>query len=174
MSKNLQSYQVSGLSIPEINRVFSLIAQRLDQAQGVSGNADLHGKRIVRVGQGSRATDAVTKNQLALLVGGDNLGIEATVDEATGKITLALKIRASYGLAVSTNGLALKKQEHIVDATAVHTLTAPADTPATADALRDDLVTNTLPSIKTAVDNLGAKLNALLLALETAEVLASA
>ena len=37
----------------------------------------------------------------------------------------------------------------------------PADSPASADALRDDLVTNTIPALKNAIATLAAKLNAL-------------
>jgi len=45
-------------------------------------------------------------------------------------------------------------------ASEVHTVTDPADTPATADALRDDLVLNTIPSIEAALNALGAEFNA--------------
>jgi hypothetical protein len=86
---------------------------------------------------------------------------------------LAVKVRASYGLTLDANGLALQKQTHEANASAAHTITAPADTPATADALRDDLVTNTIPSIEAALNALGTKYNNLLTKLETAEILAS-
>jgi hypothetical protein len=41
----------------------------------------------------------------------------------------------------------------------------PADTPASADALRDDLVTNVLPAIRNDIADLTAKVNAILAAL---------
>ena len=84
----------------------------------------------------------------------------------------AVKIKASSGLTSDADGLQNKKQAHIVDAEDTHAITDPADSPASADALRDDLVANTIPEIKAALDALGAKLNALLLALETGEILA--
>lgn len=59
---------------------------------------------------------------------------------------------------------------HIDDASASHTITDPADTPITADALRDDLVTNTIPSIETALNNLGTKINDILTRLENAGI----
>jgi hypothetical protein len=40
-----------------------------------------------------------------------------------------------------------------------HSITDPADTPADADALRDDLVTNALSEIASALDALGAEFN---------------
>lgn len=47
----------------------------------------------------------------------------------------------------------------------------PTDTPASADALRDDLAANTIPAIKNAVATLAAKVNALQAALRTAGTL---
>lgn len=44
----------------------------------------------------------------------------------------------------------------------------PADTPASADALRDDLVANVLPVIRDDIDDVRAKLVALLAAMKTA------
>lgn len=51
-------------------------------------------------------------------------------------------------------------------------ITNPADAPATADALRDDLVANTIPQIKNAVATIAAKYNSLLAKLKTADVVA--
>lgn len=48
------------------------------------------------------------------------------------------------------------------DATTAHAITDPADTPASVDALRDDLVANTIPDIEEALDDLGAKINVLI------------
>lgn len=47
----------------------------------------------------------------------------------------------------------------------------PADTPLSADALRDDLVANTLPAIRNALADLAAKVNAELTALRNAGVI---
>ena len=62
------------------------------------------------------------------------------------------------------------KDSHIADAETSHTVTDPSDSPADADALRDDLVTNTIPSIETALNNLGTKINSILAAIENAEL----
>ncbi|WP_370325306.1 hypothetical protein [Euzebya sp.] len=51
------------------------------------------------------------------------------------------------------------------------TITDPADAPADADALREDLVANVLPDIDARFDAVEAKVNAILAALRTAEVL---
>lgn len=55
--------------------------------------------------------------------------------------------------------------------TANNTLQAlpdPADTPATADALRDDLVANLIPALRNNYADLGAKVNAILAVLQGA------
>lgn len=60
--------------------------------------------------------------------------------------------------------------------TADDTLTAvpvPADTPATADALRDDIATNVIPAINNNLADLQAKLNGILAALRDVGIVAS-
>ena len=56
---------------------------------------------------------------------------------------------------------------HIADASVAHAITDPADAPATADILRDDLVANAIPEIKAALDALGTIINAILARMET-------
>jgi hypothetical protein len=55
---------------------------------------------------------------------------------------------------------------HIVDAATAHTITDPADSPVDADALRDDLVLNTIPDIESKLDALGTKINKVITRLE--------
>ena len=70
--------------------------------------------------------------------------------------------------------LKLYQQAHIADASEAHAVTDPADAPADADALRDDLVLNTIPDLETKLNALGAKINAIYTALENNGLLASA
>jgi len=76
---------------------------------------------------------------------------------------------------VGTDGskalVSLAPEGAITDATTSHAITDPADTPADADALRDDLVANTIPDIEAALDALGTKLNSILTALENKYIL---
>ena len=67
----------------------------------------------------------------------------------------------------------LTQQSHINDAETVHVVTDPADAPADADALRDDLVANVIPDIEGDLDALGTKINTILTALESAGILAT-
>lgn len=90
-----------------------------------------------------------------------------------------LNLVAGDGLTITgdstsdTVTFAVKKQAHEDDASTSHAITDPGDSPASADALRDDLVTNTIPAIETALNALGTKLNNILSKLETAQILAS-
>ena len=67
--------------------------------------------------------------------------------------------------------IAVDPAANVADASEAHTVTDPADSPADADALRDDLVTNTIPSIESALNALGVKINAIISALETAKLM---
>lgn len=53
-------------------------------------------------------------------------------------------------------------------------ITDPADTPADADALRDDLVTNTIPSIESALSTIYTKIDSILAAMKNTGAMASA
>jgi hypothetical protein len=74
---------------------------------------------------------------------------------------------AAHFISEDSKIVRLYPESHIVDASVAHSITDPADTPADADVLRDDLVLNTIPSIETALNNLGIKVNAILTAIET-------
>ena len=82
-------------------------------------------------------------------------------------------LKTGFGVIVDADGLQLKQQANIADASESHTITDPADSPATADALRDDLVTNAIPEIEGALDALGAKINAILALVLAAEFMAA-
>jgi hypothetical protein len=73
------------------------------------------------------------------------------------------ELNIESGGAITDDGT---QASHIADASTSHAITDPADAPADADALRDDLVANTIPDIETALDALGTKINSILTALE--------
>ncbi len=58
------------------------------------------------------------------------------------------------------------QQATVADASTAHAITDPTDAPADADALREDLVTNVIPSVETSLNNLGTKINSILATLE--------
>jgi hypothetical protein len=133
------------------------------------------------------ASRLVASNASKQLVSSDLVSwIAGTADEITvtddgdGTVTLSLPNNIKVdGLTASTLVLAdaskklssHTKDSHIVDAETSHSITDPADTPADADALRDDLVTNTIPALESALNALGTKLNSVLSALENAKIL---
>ena len=94
-------------------------------------------------------------------------------DPATGILTMAihavtvLQIQESDAGRFSVFGVTpALQQATVTDASTAHAITDPADTPVTADSLRDDLVANTIPSIESALNALGTKINSILASLE--------
>lgn len=84
---------------------------------------------------------------------------------AGGKITNAgTQASAIADLTDSTTGTANNTLQALPD---------PTDTPASADALRDDLVANLIPALRNNYADLGAKVNAILAALRGAGIIAS-
>jgi hypothetical protein len=63
---------------------------------------------------------------------------------------------------MALGSIVLSQQAHIADAVVEHAITDPVDAPTDADALREDLVTNVIPSIETALNALGGKVNTIL------------
>lgn len=59
------------------------------------------------------------------------------------------------------------------EAATVHAITDPADSPADADALREDLVASVIPSVESALNALGTKINNVLAVLEAHKLNAS-
>ncbi len=75
-----------------------------------------------------------------------------------------------FGVAPTTRTTGIAQLTDNTGGTANSTLGAipdPADTPITADALRDDLVANTLPPIRDDLADLAAKLNVVMTALKS-------
>ena len=80
------------------------------------------------------------------------------------------------GLTTGSSSAAIASLTGTIGGTANDAMTAitdPADTPADADALRDDLVTNVIPTIEANFTDLQAKVNAILAALRTANIIAT-
>jgi hypothetical protein len=67
----------------------------------------------------------------------------------------------------------LPQEAHIADAVTAHAITDPADSPADADALREDLVNNVIPSVESALNALGTKINSVLTVMESLKLTAT-
>ena len=85
---------------------------------------------------------------------------------------LKAKLNTTGGIDSDADGLTLKQQTNVSNASTSHSVTDPADTPATADALRDDLVANAIPDIESSLDALGTKINSILSLLLASEIMA--
>lgn len=93
---------------------------------------------------------------------------------AAGRVVLAYRNTTSDECyLISVNRPVRKIEAHIEDAATAHAITDPADSPADADALREDLVTNVIPSVESALNALGTKINSILAVLEAHKLNAS-
>jgi hypothetical protein len=102
--------------------------------------------------------------------------------EFDGSGDLQVKVKASSGLTVDSDGLqvtaATARADSSQNAITLTSVTDPADAPADADALRDDLVANALAELQTrdgeletAIETLAGEFNDLLSKLRTANLL---
>jgi hypothetical protein len=112
---------------------------------------------------------------------GLNLAADPGLEDVSG---LRVKIKADSGLTVDGDGLqvtpAAAQTDSSQDTLDLSSVTDPADAPADADALRDDLVANALAELQTrdgeletAVETLAGEFNSLLAKLRAADLLTS-
>jgi hypothetical protein len=80
---------------------------------------------------------------------------------------ISVKVRASYGINLDANGLALKKQDHEAAAAAVSAISAGAG----ADSIDRAAFNTALGTLVTEINAIKTTLNNLLAKLETAEIL---
>lgn len=128
----------------------------------------------------AKATKAYADLMVPLATFNANTILAANTDNTPAAVTVAeqrIVGRKTSGNiaaleAADVRGIILSEQTHVDDASTTHAITDPGDAPADADALRDDLVTNTIPSIESALNALGTKINSILAALEANDIMA--
>ena len=91
---------------------------------------------------------------------------EWRIELSDGTSWLVIPVEAAHENPVTDNGGGTGGGDTIA------VITDPADTPASADALRDDLVANSLPEIRDAISTLADKMNSILTKLEATDVMA--
>ncbi|HLO41017.1 MAG TPA: hypothetical protein VK176_08340 [Phycisphaerales bacterium] len=110
----------------------------------------------VRILQGGATLEIASGGTISILSGGIlNIASGGIVQANGSQPTIASLTDNTAGTADST----------------LAAIPNPGDSPATADALRDDLVANALPAIRNNLADLGAKVNALITALQGAGIL---
>lgn len=120
----------------------------------------------------SSADGSVTTAKLADLAVTAAKIADATITAAKVAGDVATQAELDAHAAVDGDNGHIAQQAAITDLSSTN-LPNPTDTPVDADALRDDLVTNTLTSIQTQTTALETKVNAILTALRSAGVIAS-
>jgi hypothetical protein len=137
-------------------------------------STDLSAAEIADIAAG---TESNVPDLLVVDLAATNPGLEFD-----GSGDLQVKVKASSGLTVDSDGLqvtaATARADSSQNAITLTSVTDPADAPADADALRDDLVANALAELqtrdgelKTAIETLAGEFNDLLSKLRTANLL---
>lgn len=130
--------------------------------------AELTGSKLLA----SDGSGGLSETDLFGWVEGTSGRISVT-DDGDGTITLTVPLKASFGITSDAGGLSLNQQINISNLSTSTSITDPADTPADADTLRDDIVANTIPDIESTLDDHATKINAILALLLAAEIMAS-
>jgi hypothetical protein len=125
----------------------------------------------------SSDTDEVIDDRVSALIQ-DGTGITWTYVDASDSLTADLQSATTATLGGIRKGDAVDDSEQ--SAITLTAVTDPADTPASADALRDDLVANTIPDLKTrdteletAIETLAGEVNDLLFELRSGGILST-
>lgn len=184
MANNLSDGQlmIHTLDLAEINQALLSIQERQDKSRGLRGRAAVFDR--LRVDDDTEDEDAVNRRSAAsrsqdavgnILANSDTINltyddsVPEIIAEATSLVylsdgTIALAGPLNHdGATVGFFGATPAAQVAVLtDASTAHNITDPTDSPASADALRDNLVATTIPSIEAALDALGTKINSLI------------
>jgi hypothetical protein len=130
--------------------------------------AELVGTKLLA----SNGTGGLSETDLFGWVSGTS-GRLSISDDGDGTVTFTVPLKANFGITSDGDGLSLNQQVNIADSSTSHAITDPADSPVDSDALRDDLVANTIPDVESALNALGIKINAILALLLASEIMAA-
>ena len=176
-----RQYRIGQVSISEINRVLQDIGLRLDQVDAVGQDPDVKGRLLRNLNSGFLAkfstdhlgegnnnlyfTSQRVDDRVAVLLQGGS-AIILTYDDVANTLTVAVKIKASYGIDVDADGLKLKKQSHIADASAVSSLSLAAG----ADTVDMAAFNTELTTMVTQINAVKNVVNTILTNMEGAEI----
>src|SRR5262245_46947100 len=158
--------QVFDNSVASINLALALILERLDGARGLRGEPTIYAATTVGAPgastQAARLADLPSEDPTSVL-----LWILAAQSTTAGTSAPTALTDGTGGTANDTltalGGItALTDSSGGTANDTVQALPDPADAPATADALRDDLVANLIPALRNNLADLTAKVNALI------------
>lgn len=130
-------------------------------------------ERVLAVGDNLTKTDGGANGNVTLDTA---QGIKTTNSPQFVNVNLTGDLRVGGTKVVGSQGSAIASLTDSTGGTAndtVQALTNPADLPATADALRDDLVANLIPELRNNYADLAAKVNTILTALRNHGLIAT-
>ena len=176
-----RQYRIGRVSIAEINRVLQDIGLRLDQVDAVGQDPDVKGRVLRNLASGFLAefsTDHLKEGSTNLYFTSERVddrvdalfkpgsAISLTYDDVANTLTVAVKIKANYGIDVDVDGLKLKKQSHIADAAAVSALSLAAG----ADTVDMAAFNTELTTMVTQINAVKNVVNTILTNMEGAEI----
>jgi len=171
-------YHLTRLDLPSLNRFLIDIGARLDSAEAIGQNPMGHGKTIKNLGPGVKDRDSIRVDQATLLstlpgemdaVLVEGSGITLTYNGPAGTITPAVKRKADHGIDADGDGLKLKQQAAISDASAISAMTLDTG----ADHVDRAGFNTKLGTLKTEIDAIKDTLNGVIHALEALEGIAT-
>lgn len=116
---------------------------------------------------GEQTSNYGEQGGISWVVGGTlTFGASSVINCTTGAVWKANGTQASAIADLTDNSAGTANST-------IQAMPNPTDTPATADALRDDIVANLLPPIRNNVADLAAKVNAILAAIRNLGIIAS-
>jgi uncharacterized phage infection (PIP) family protein YhgE len=173
-------------SVPSINLALAQVLERLDAVKGLRGDPTIYAATTVgapgQSTQAARLADLPTEDPASVLFWllqprplGPGAAPTSLTDSTGG--TANDTLTALGGITPLTDGTGGSANDTLTALGGIVSLTDnttgaandtlqalpdPADTPADADALRDDLVTNLIPALRNNYADLAAKVNALI------------
>jgi len=171
-------YHLTRLDLTSLNRFLIDIGARLDSAEAIGQNPVAHGKTIKNLGSGVKESDSLRFDQATLpstlpgemdTVLQEGSGITLTYNAPAGTITPAVKRKAGYGIDADADGLKLKQQAAISDASAISAMTLDTG----ADHVDRAGFNTKLGTLKTEIDAIKDTLNGVIHALEALEGIAT-
>lgn len=169
LNKRMQSFVLKSGSLVELNQVLALIERRIDQAQGIGQNADLHGRKVVRTKSGTSAGEVLTTEYQVPDASSRRKGggkASQSIQVRDGAFTVIVKPDA--GLRIDSRGVGLKKQPPVSDPVSVSALTLNSGS----DSIDRGDANTKLSTLTSEVNAIKDVLLALLEALRAADILA--
>ena len=146
------AYHLVSLDLNALNRVLHDLGLRLNQLDAIGQYPDMKGQRLVNLAPGAKSSDSVRFDQTQIVYYQEGFGIELVYFPVTRTLLISVM-----------------QQTHITDANAISSLSLGAGS----DQVDRAGFNAKLSTLRTEINAIKNKLNNVIQALETAEILAA-